>query len=201
VAALDWATWHLNHQPKHATCQSVDWPTSLATCQPPYCHVNLPATSAMSASILSRHSATSTADVTHATCHPFSGDTCHLGIGPAVRPNAQICLTRVASWSCHMSPVPRQTCHVSIRTCHVSVRTDCTDCTVNNFFACLTYRTECDIFSIRSPFDKVNIPPESGRRDRRNGTRFRRIPSTFIFEHFSSPVRLLDPISDHTSPQ
>jgi hypothetical protein len=40
------------------------------------------------------------------------------------------------------------------------------------FFACLTYRTERDIFSIRSPFDKVNIPPESGRRDGRNGTGF-----------------------------
>jgi hypothetical protein len=40
------------------------------------------------------------------------------------------------------------------------------------FFTCLTYRTECDIFSIWSPFDKVNIPPESGRRDGRNGTCF-----------------------------
>jgi hypothetical protein len=30
---------------------------------------------------------------------------------------------------------------------------------------------------------------------------FRRIPSTFIFEHFSSPIRLLDLFSDHTSPQ
>jgi hypothetical protein len=40
------------------------------------------------------------------------------------------------------------------------------------FFACLTFRTECDIFSIRTLFDKVNIPPESGRRDGRNGVGF-----------------------------
>ena len=38
------------------------------------------------------------------------------------------------------------------------------------FFVCLTYQTERDIFSIRSPFDKVNIPPESGRWDGCNGT-------------------------------
>jgi hypothetical protein len=40
------------------------------------------------------------------------------------------------------------------------------------FFACLPFRTERDIFSIRAPFDEVNIPPESGRRDGRNGTGF-----------------------------
>jgi hypothetical protein len=40
------------------------------------------------------------------------------------------------------------------------------------FFPCLTFQTECDIFSIRTPFDKVNIPPESGRQDGRNGIGF-----------------------------
>jgi len=40
------------------------------------------------------------------------------------------------------------------------------------FFACLTFRTECDIFSIQSPFDKVNIPQESWRRDECNGIGF-----------------------------
>jgi hypothetical protein len=40
------------------------------------------------------------------------------------------------------------------------------------FFAYLTYWTERDIFSIRSLFEKVNIPPESRRRDGRNGIGF-----------------------------
>jgi hypothetical protein len=130
--------------------------------------------------------AMSPADVTHATCHPYSGDTCHLGIGPAVRPYAQNCLTRVVSWRCHVYPV--RTCHVSVWTCHVSVRTDCMDCTVNNFFACLTYRTERDIFSIRSPFDKVNIPPESGRRDGHNGTGFVAFQALSFFIVFQALV-------------
>jgi hypothetical protein len=39
-------------------------------------------------------------------------------------------------------------------------------------FACLAWRTDRDIFSIRTPFEKVNIPPESGRRDGCNGTVF-----------------------------
>jgi hypothetical protein len=53
-------------------------------------------------------------------------------------------------------------------TCHM----DCMDYTVIPFFSCLTFRTERDIFSIRTPFDKVNIPPESGRRDISNGIGF-----------------------------
>jgi hypothetical protein len=40
------------------------------------------------------------------------------------------------------------------------------------FFACLGFRTERDIFRIRSPFDEVNIWPESRRRDGRNGIGF-----------------------------
>ena len=36
----------------------------------------------------------------------------------------------------------------------------------------LAWRTDRDIFSIRTPFEKENIPLESGRRDRRNGTVF-----------------------------
>jgi hypothetical protein len=42
----------------------------------------------------------------------------------------------------------------------------------SKIFACLAWRTDRDIFSIRTPFEKVNIPPESGRRDGRNGTVF-----------------------------
>jgi hypothetical protein len=42
----------------------------------------------------------------------------------------------------------------------------------SKIFACLAWQTDRDIFSIRTPFEKVNIPPESGRRDGRNGTVF-----------------------------
>jgi hypothetical protein len=57
--------------------------------------------------------------------------------------------------------LPRQTVR-TVRTGTVSIK----------IFACLAWRTDRDIFSIRRPFDKVNIPPESGRRDGRNGTVF-----------------------------
>jgi hypothetical protein len=39
-------------------------------------------------------------------------------------------------------------------------------------FAYLARRTDRDNFSIRTPFAKINIPPESGERDGRNGTVF-----------------------------
>jgi hypothetical protein len=39
VAAHDWATWHLNHQPKHATCQSLIGPH--VPHQLPYCHLSV----------------------------------------------------------------------------------------------------------------------------------------------------------------
>jgi hypothetical protein len=39
-------------------------------------------------------------------------------------------------------------------------------------FAYSAWQTDHDIFSIWTPFEKVNIPPESGRRDGRNGTIF-----------------------------
>jgi hypothetical protein len=54
--------------------------------------------------------------------------------------------------------LPRQTVR-TVRTGTVSIKF---------FFACLAWRTDHNIFSIRSPFDRVNIPPESGRRDGRN---------------------------------
>ena len=97
-------------------------------------------------------------------CHPVSGDTCHLNIGPTACQKCQISMTRVASWRCHMSCTKSATCH-------------CTDVprvlpSQHQNFACLTFRTERDIFSIRTPFDIKIIPPESGRRDGRNGTGF-----------------------------
>jgi hypothetical protein len=60
--------------------------------------------------------------------------------------------------------------------CTALPRGDCTDCMDRSviiiFFCCLARRTDRDNFSIRTPFAKVNIPPESGRRDGRNGTIF-----------------------------
>jgi hypothetical protein len=41
--------------------------------------------------------------------------------------------------------------------------TNYTDYTIIPFFACFPFQIECDILHIRSPFDEVNIPPESGR--------------------------------------
>jgi hypothetical protein len=54
------------------------------------------------------------------------------------------------------------------------------------FFYYLTYRTEHDIFSIRSPFDKVNIPLESGRRDGRNGIGFVTFRALSFFSIFQA---------------
>jgi hypothetical protein len=42
----------------------------------------------------------------------------------------------------------------------------------SQIFTCLTWRSNRDISSIRTPFAKINIPPESGKRDGRNGTVF-----------------------------
>jgi hypothetical protein len=73
-------------------------------------------------------------------------------------------------------------CQVTCHVCHVimygCLRQHCTTlprgstaCPVSIifFFACLARRTDLDNFSIRTPFVKVNIPPESGERDGRNG--------------------------------
>jgi hypothetical protein len=97
-------------------------------------------------------------------------------------------LPRVASWLAHVSCTALP-CHLYGLPCVASwlAHVSCTDMprvlygratwtvrTVQSspFFACLPFRTERDIFSIRTPFDEVNIPPESGRRDGRNGTGF-----------------------------
>jgi hypothetical protein len=129
--------------------------------------------------------ATSAADITPATCHPSSGDTCHFRIGPTVCRKFQFCLTCVITWSHHVSCMNLP--HVIVWTCHISIRSPhviFTDMPRQRpyglyglhsqqfFFAYLTFQTECDIFSIQTPFNKVNIPPESGRRDRCNGVGF-----------------------------
>jgi hypothetical protein len=119
-------------------------------------------------------------------CHPVSGDTCHLDIGPTACQKCQISMTRVASWRRHMSCTESATSlyriyHITVRNlprhCTESATCHCTDVprvlpSQHQIFACLTFRTERDIFSIRTPFDIKIIPPESGRRDERNGTGF-----------------------------
>jgi hypothetical protein len=104
-----------------------------------------------------------------ATCHPSSGDTCHFKL---VKPYAK---KSKMHDTCHTLELPRVLyghATYAVRSCHVS----CTDCTdrysQHQIFACLARRTDRDNFSIRTPFEKVNIPPESGRRDGRNGTIF-----------------------------
>jgi hypothetical protein len=111
MAARDWATWHLNNQPVNAMHQPLIGPC--------VCHVNPCRTDTSSCRTttcqpchLSCHISTSLGDVTHATCHPFSGDMCHFWIGPTVPPYVRICLTCVASWCCHVSSSEATTCHI-----------------------------------------------------------------------------------------
>jgi hypothetical protein len=163
VAAADWAMWHPTIRSNSATCHLPIRPLSTNYRLP--CH-HMPYRHIIQHVHLPSQPATSAADVTPTTCHPSSGDTCHFRIGPTVRQKVQICLTCVITWSRHVSCMDLpcgavRTCHVSVWTCHVSVRMDCTDCIVSKIFACLPFQTECNIFFIRTPFDKVNIPPES----------------------------------------
>jgi hypothetical protein len=91
-------------------------------------------------------------------------------------------LPHVTSWLAHVicTDMPRQLygrATWTVRTAQSSP-----------FFACFPFRTEHDIFSIRTPFDEVNIPLESGRRDRRNDTgfvRFRALSFLSIFQALS----------------
>jgi hypothetical protein len=201
------------YQPiKDATCQLPDSSTSSATSALPYCHVICHVTATRPCHVTSvalprqlpRHFRTihvisrATYELltsSRATCHPSSGDTCHLGIGPTVRPKCQNCLTRVTLWCCHVSctDLPRHRTDLPrvspgpatspVRTCHgpVTCRTDLTRVlyglygqvqSASQNFACLARRTECDIFFIRTPFAIKIIPPESGRRAGRHGVGF-----------------------------
>jgi hypothetical protein len=96
----------------------------------------------------------------------FQYDTCHHMIGqPPANNNAPHHQTANSAAKSSYGRL-RQLyglCHVSSTTCPVSAPF---------FFTCLARRTDRDIFSIQTLFAKVNIPPESGRRDRRNGTIF-----------------------------
>jgi hypothetical protein len=124
----------------------------------------------MSDAVLPCHLATSVADVIRATCHPYSDDTCHPCIGPSV---CQIIMPRVTSWTYHVLPSGVAMSAVwpyNLYSHHATwtVRT----VQSSPFFAYFPFQTERNIFLIRNPFDEINIPPKSGRRDRRNGASF-----------------------------
>jgi hypothetical protein len=107
--------------------------------------------------------------ILHNYINQSMSDTWHPQIGPRV-------LTPFASYRTLVTPrfdnhQPTKTCHIttlrsyfSVRSCHVRLY-GLYDWYNQHlfFFACLAWRTDRDIFFIRSPFDKVNIPPESGR--------------------------------------
>jgi hypothetical protein len=162
-------------QPQGATWQPMTGPHGTspfiendAMCQtmihPRVCRGVCPINNRTTMSLPCQH-ATVSATSACATCHPYSGDTCH----PLTGPNHL--LYTLSSATCHLQKLPHQL--YSCTTCTVSLPRG-TVRTVQSpiFFACLGFRTECDIFRIRSPFDEVNIWPESGRRDRRNGVGF-----------------------------
>jgi hypothetical protein len=101
VAARDWATWHPITCQQTATCRHpigshvrAVLPRHFATPASVPCHVTYRTPS---------HHCHVIADVTCATCHPSSGDTCHFRIGPTARQKCQISLTRVTLWSRHVS--------------------------------------------------------------------------------------------------
>jgi hypothetical protein len=95
------------------TCQRTDTCRhSIGSHHPPYCHASSPCH-------LPRHSPYAASSEpcklltsSRATCHPSSGDMCHLGIGPAVCPKHQIFLPCVTLWSHHVSctDLPRVAC-------------------------------------------------------------------------------------------
>ena len=66
----------------------------------------------------------------------------------------------------------------------------------HQIFAYLARRTDRDIFSIRTPFEKVNILSESGKWDGRNGTVFVAFQALWKLSKIWSP----DPDFDHTFP-
>jgi hypothetical protein len=116
-----------------------------------------------------------------ATWQPFIGPRgtfplpkiCH--VSPNYSSSCQpITMCHVIKLPSHLPRVPRhhsRSPHVStVRPCHVS-STAC-PVSIKFFFTCLARRTDRDNFSIRTPFAKINIPPESGERDGRNGTIF-----------------------------
>jgi hypothetical protein len=133
------ATWHLFIRPHYATCPNIICPAAneLQTAMsalPLSCHVTRPRGMLTSAC---------------ATCHPSSGDTCHLQIGQTTCQKVQKCMTRVTPRNCHMSYMNMPCVLYGPATCRVRTGTASII-----FFPCLAQRTDLDNFSIRTPFAK-----------------------------------------------
>jgi hypothetical protein len=98
----EWATWHpFFHQPELDTCRDL--------IGPPVCHVDR---RTIHASLC--RDATSVMTSPGATCHPVSGDTCHLDIGHSPAKNAKS--------ACHVALSGAATCPMygPATSCHVS---------------------------------------------------------------------------------
>jgi hypothetical protein len=85
-----------------------------------------------------------------ATCHPSSGDTCHLNIGQTVSKSPKMYDT----WH-HLEP-PRVLYGHATSALYVLPRGS-TDCPVSTFFTCLAIRTDRDNFRSRRPFETKRI--------------------------------------------
>jgi hypothetical protein len=139
VAAHDWATWHLNNQSDTTTCQTLVHPLVYHVLVLSACHCTC------HISLLTSF---------RATCHPYSGDTCHPRTGP------NHLLYALSSATCHLQMLPHNL--YSCMACTVSLPRGLYGLYSHPlFFTCLDFRSECDIFRIRRPFDEVNIWTES----------------------------------------
>jgi hypothetical protein len=137
----------------NATCQNM--------IEPPVCQGVYPVSNRIATSLPCQH-ATVFATSTYAMCHPYNGDTCHPLTGPI--PIVRHITFHVSSPRVATSAVQlvQSACHLTLYGLYSHPF----------FFAYLGFRTECNIFRIRSSFHEVNIWMESGRRDRRNDIGF-----------------------------
>jgi hypothetical protein len=120
---------------------------------------------------------------------PKMPDTCHALVMPRVLYGPATC----RPWCCHVTvrtlPCPL---YGLTRVC-----TDCTDRYSQHPKFCLFGSADRMRYLLHtdSVCDK-NYTTGIRKMSRTSWCWFRRIPSTFIFEHFSCPDRLLNPISD-----
>jgi hypothetical protein len=116
----------------HATCQTMTDPHNFQCA----CPIITPTVPTMSR---------------RATCHPCSGFTCH----NLTRPHLHLPTSAPIhiSMPTHPATSPVWSYNLYSQLPHQH----CMDCTVNIFFACLTKRTDCDIFRIRCLFELIQV--------------------------------------------